>query len=291
MVKSYQEVVAKHPCFAMGKKSNSGRIHLPVSPGCNIACRFCDRSINDHENRPGVTANVITPEEAVEVTRRALELSPEITVAGIAGPGDTLATHYALETFALIKKEFPQLIKCMSTNGLMLPKYADEIAEVGVDTLTVTVNSIDPEIEARLNKGIFYEGRLIEGVEAAKILINNQLEGIKRVAEKGVTVKVNTVFVPEINADHIEEVAEKVASLGAKIYNIIPLIPQHELAWCSAPNCNDLHGVREKAEKHIPVFRHCQRCRADAAGVPGGKDVSKLIYLRPIEVKTTFSHG
>ena len=255
MVKSYQEIVSAHPCFAMGKKSNSGRIHLPVSPGCNIQCRFCDRSVNDYENRPGVTSNVITPEEAVEVVRRALELSPEITVAGIAGPGDTLATHYAIDTFALIKKEFPQLIKCMSTNGLLLPKYVDEIAEVGVDTLTVTVNSINPEIEAKLNKGIFYEGKYIEGVEAAEILIANQLEGIRRAAEYGITVKVNTVFVPEINADYVEEVAEKVGSLGAKIYNIIPLIPQHELVWCSAPTCKELSEIRQRAEQHIPVFR------------------------------------
>ena len=52
-----------HPCF--GAKQNRGRIHLPVAPGCNLECRFCDRKINEEENRPGVTARVIQPEEAV----------------------------------------------------------------------------------------------------------------------------------------------------------------------------------------------------------------------------------
>lgn len=287
----FKEIQAKHPCFAMGRHNGKGRIHLPVSPGCNICCRFCDRAVNDYEERPGVTANVLTPEEAVEVTRRALEACPEITVAGIAGPGDTLATHYALDTFRLIGKEFPQLLKCMSTNGLRLPDYAEEIAEVGVDTLTVTVNAVEPEILAKICKGIYYEGKSYSGTDASEILIHNQLEGIQKAVELGVMVKINTVLIPEINAEHVTKVAETVGGLGAQIYNIIPLIPQHELSWCKAPDCTLLNQIRQESEEFLPVFRHCQHCRADAAGVLGGKDVSKQIYTRPIHAENTFSHG
>jgi nitrogen fixation protein NifB len=82
-----------------------------------------------------------------------------------------------------------------------------------------------------------------------------------------------------------------VAEAGASIYNIIPLIPQHQLAWCSEPSCEDLYEVRKEAEKYIKVFRHCQRCRADAIGVPGGKDISKQIYMRELKLENTFSHG
>ena len=125
----------------------------------------------------------------MEILEKALKLCPDITVAGIAGPGDTLATGYALDTFKLVKKEFPQLIKCMSTNGLLLDERADEIIDVGIDSLTVTVNAVDPEIEAQLNDYIIYHGEKIEGVEAAKILIKNQLNGIKKVASAGITMK------------------------------------------------------------------------------------------------------
>ena len=51
MSNTYQDLQNSHPCFG-GHKNNVGRIHLPVSPGCNIACRFCDRVINDVEERP-----------------------------------------------------------------------------------------------------------------------------------------------------------------------------------------------------------------------------------------------
>lgn len=288
---TFEELKKAHPCFAVGAKANRGRVHLPVSPGCNISCHFCRRDINDTDHRPGVTRGIITPEEALEVVEQAVALCPDITVAGVAGPGDTLATPYALKTFRLIREFFPGIIKCMSTNGLLLPRYAQEIIEVGIDSLTVTVNAVDPEIQAEICGGIVFEGARYEGREAAEILIENQLSGIETLAKAGVTVKVNTVLIPELNGDHVPEVAKVGSKLGAKIYNIIPLIPQHHLAWCSAPDCAQINRARMESEQYLDVFRHCQRCRADAAGIPGGVDVSRQLYLRPVQLENTFSHG
>lgn len=290
MSNTYKDLQNSHPCFG-GHKNNVGRIHLPVSPGCNIACRFCDRVISDVENRPGVTSKVITPKESIEILDKALKLCPEITVAGIAGPGDTLATDYAIDTFRLIKEKFPKLIKCMSTNGLLLYERADEVIDVGVDSLTVTVNAVDPHIEAKLNKYIIYHGKRYEGVEGAKILIDNQIKGIKKVSLPGITVKVNTVLVPGINDEHIETIAKTVKEAGASIYNIIPLIPQHELKDITAPSCAQIDGARSKASKYIDVFRHCKRCRADAVGIPGKSEFGDQIYQKRIMLKETFSHG
>ncbi len=290
MARSFEELEKNHPCFG-GCKFNAGRIHLPVSPGCNIACRFCDRSVNDVEQRPGVTSKVISPDEAGSFITRAVELVPSIKVAGIAGPGDTLATDYAIETFEKISKTHPDLLKCMSTNGLLLNERVEELIEVGIDTLTVTVNAVDPEIEARLNDYIIYHGKKIEGVEGAKILIENQLKGIKKAADAGITLKINTVLVPGINDHHIGTIAKTVSELGAIIYNIIPLIPQHKLKDIPKPTCEQIEDAREEAEKYIKVFRHCAHCRADAVGVPGISEYSKLVYQNRLNVRNTFSHG
>lgn len=287
---NYENLKREHPCFG-GHKNNKGRIHLPVSPGCNIQCKFCERKLSDSEDRPGVTSQVITPGEAIAIVKKALEICPEITVAGIAGPGDTLATPYALETFRLLDEQFPQLLKCMSTNGLLLDEKAEEVIAAKIDSLTVTVNAVDPEIEKKINSAIIFHGKRYEGREAAEILIQNQLEGIKKVSSAGLTVKVNTVLIPGINEEHIETTAKAVAEAGATIYNIIPLIPQHELKDMPAPTCLQIDGARTKAEKYIDVFRHCQRCRADAVGVPGENDFGDRIYQRRIAHKDTFSHG
>ncbi|GHV12789.1 hypothetical protein FACS1894219_06380 [Clostridia bacterium] len=272
----------EHPCFASGKPNNKGRIHLPVSPGCNITCAFCSRAVNSDRTvqRPGVTGEVLTPQEALEVVRNSVAIAPEITVVGIAGPGDTLLTPYALETFRLVKAEFPDLLRCMSTNGLLLPKKADEIIEIGIDTLTVTVNAVAPEI---LRQIIF-------DVNPDK-LIANQLEGIKILSAAGVTIKVNTVLVPGINDAHIEDIAKTVSEAGAKVYNIIPLIPQNMLSHISAPKCEEIDSARVQAEQYLRVFRHCQHCRADAIGVPGGKDYGEQIYANRLKQENTFSHG
>ncbi|MCR5797307.1 MAG: radical SAM protein [Eubacterium sp.] len=290
MSNTYKDLQNSHPCFG-GQKNNAGRIHLPVSPGCNIACRFCDRQVNDVEERPGVTSKVLKPEECEDILTKALEICPDIKVAGIAGPGDTLASDSALNTFKIVREKFPDLIKCMSTNGLLLDERADEIIDIGIDSLTVTVNAVDPEIEEKLNAFIIYHGKKIEGVEAAKILIENQLAGIRKIAAAGITIKVNTVLVPEINGDHIEEIAKTVKEAGATIYNIIPLIPQHELKDITPPTCAQIDGARTKASKYIDVFRHCQRCRADAVGVPGKSEFGDQIYQRRLNIKETFSHG
>lgn len=168
-----------------------------------------------------------------------------------------------------MKEKFPKLIKCMSTNGLLLYEKADEVIDVGIDSLTVTVNAVKPEILTKLNKYIIYHGRKYEGTEGAEILIGNQLKGIRKVAAAGITIKINTVLVPEINGGHIEEIAKTVKEAGASIYNIIPLIPQYELADQKAPVCSQIDEARTKASKYIDVFRHCQQLQGGCGGCSG----------------------
>lgn len=291
MTDRFDHLVKKHPCFDGEAHFKYGRIHLPVSPACNIRCRFCIRSLNEWENRPGVTRSIITPEEAVRMVSKALDLCPDITVIGIAGPGDTLATDHALDTFRSIGQDYPHLIKCLSTNGLRLSEKARQVMEAGVKTVTVTVNAIRPEILTHICSGIVYEGRYIEGREGAHLLISNQLRGIREIRDLGVMVKINTVLIPGINDTHIEELARVARKLGASMMNVLPLIPQGGMRGHPAPDCHQLALARAGAEQHLPVFRHCRQCRADACGVPGkGKDLSHLLYERPLPLET-FSHG
>ena len=290
----FEKLQKKHPCMSGNANVTAGRIHLPVSPSCNIQCRFCTRRFDKSLIRPGVSSLVLKPEEAIDTIKKAKELCPELTVVGIAGPGDTLASDAALDTFALVKKNYPELICCLSTNGFCLPDKVDRIAEIGIETITVTVNAVDPKIEAQINDFVIDEsGVKHEGLEGAELLINNQLQGIKKAAKLGIVVKINSVLCPGINDEHIEEVAKVTSTLGASILNIIPLIPQNGMADLPAPDCRLLEEVRAKAGQYIEVFRHCKHCRADAIGIPGrGKDLHTELYKdRKEEVAETFSHG
>jgi nitrogen fixation protein NifB len=284
-----RDIMKDHPCFSDGAHGRKGRLHLPVSRSCNIQCRFCTRSCNLNEQRPGVSNGILAPGDAVDTVAKALSLCPDITVVGIAGPGDALASPEALEVFRLVHARFPELIKCLSTNGLALPGKGPALRSSGVRSVTVTVNAVNPLIASEVVSHIVYEGEVIRGIDAGRILIEQQLRGIREAAGLGMAVKVNTVLIPTINDLHVGDIARAVSGAGASMHNIIPLIPQHELAHISAPTCEELRSAREAAGKHVKQFLHCQHCRADACGVPGQSDFSGQLFSgRTME---TFSHG
>jgi nitrogen fixation protein NifB len=261
-----------HPCFG-GNHHKNGRMHLAVAPKCNIKCGYCSRRHDcANESRPGVTSRILTPQEALLKVREVMAselLGPVIKVIGIAGPGDPLANEETFETFRLVKEEFPHLILCMSTNGLLLPEKIDLLEELGLHSLTVTVNALDPEVGGRIYSHVRYHGRTYSGREGASILIANQLAGLERAAAYGMTIKVNTVLIPGVNDGQVELVGRKVKELGAFVMNVMPLIPQSDFAGVVPPTPEELDEVRRANEKIIGQFKHCRQCRADAVGLIG----------------------
>ena len=261
-------VVDEHPCFSEGASYRYGRIHLPVAPKCNIQCNYCDRKYDCvNESRPGVTSRVISPEEATSRVEEVTGEYPNIRVAGIAGPGDPLFNETTFETLRLINDRFPDMHKCISTNGLLLVDKVTLLKESGVDTLTVTLNAVEPVIGAKIYSFVYYQGERLKGIEAAMVLLNNQLAGIKIAIEAGITVKVNTVLIPNINDNHIIEVARKIKELGVYMHNIMPLIPLAGFADGSPPSPDEITKLRDECGWIVRQMTHCRQCRADAIGL------------------------
>ncbi len=276
----FAHVTKAHPCFNEKMHDKVGRAHVPIAPKCNIYCNFCTRDINQDENRPGVASCVMSADGAIEHVEEVTKEGP-ISVVGVAGPGDSLANEATFEFFKKLDKSNSDLIKCMSTNGLLLPKYAEKLAELGVNTVTVTVNAIDPEIGKDIYTFIKYEDKIYKGKEAAEILIKNQLEGIEKLSNLGVIIKVNSVLIPGLNDEHIVEIAKEVKKRGASLMNVLPLIPLNKMKDYSRPSCDEIEKVRDEVEEILPVFRACTQCRADAYGIPGKKSEDKHLGMSP----------
>jgi nitrogen fixation protein NifB len=86
--------IKKHPCFNKEMHHKTGRIHLPVAPRCNIQCNYCSRNFDCvNESRPGVTSELLKPKEALVYLENMLEKIKNISVVGIAGPGDPFAAR------------------------------------------------------------------------------------------------------------------------------------------------------------------------------------------------------
>ena len=262
----------KHPCYSHSAHFRYGRIHLPVAAECNLGCNYCERQTGGmtyHSYRPAVTDRILTPREALSEVAQHVE-DGNFTVVGIAGPGEPLCNPGTFETLRLVRDSYPELMLCLSTNGLLLPKYAEFLRDLGVQTITVTLNAIDPEIGERIYAYVKYDGEVLKGMEGAKMLLENQLMGMEKAVRLGLVIKVNSILIPGVNGNgHLEKIASTVKKLGVYIQNITPLIPLGRLKHLEAPSCDELRWTRFRCEQIIRQFRLCRQCRADSAGIPG----------------------
>ncbi|NLA39576.1 MAG: radical SAM protein, partial [Methanomicrobiales archaeon] len=232
--------INEHPCYSEKACHVFGRCHLPVAPKCNIQCNYCVRDFDCvNESRPGVTSKVLSPEESLDLVRRVVKEFPYVKVIGIAGPGEPLANPETFEALRLVHGEFPHLIMCLSTNGLMLPESIEELTKYNVGNITVTLSAVDPAIGEKIYSWVEYKGKKYHGREAAELLLSQQLKGIEMAVAKKVFVKINTVYIPGINDEHIPEIAKKAGEMGAYTFNVIPLIPLYKFADITPPTPKD----------------------------------------------------
>jgi nitrogen fixation protein NifB len=262
-----------HPCFDREAHKKFGRVHLPVAPRCNIQCNFCNRKYDCmNESRPGVTSTMLTPQQAIAYLRHVVAERPEITVMGIAGPGDPFANpEETMETLRLTRKFFPKMILCVATNGLNVASYVDEMAELKVSHVTLTINAVDPVIGSEIYAWVRDGKRPLRGEEASAVLSARQIDALVKLKSRGITVKVNTIIMPGVNDDHIRDVAKKVSALGADIMNLMPLVPVKGAAFEQVPPPDTMTTARLRLQcgQLLPQMTHCARCRADAVGYIG----------------------
>ena len=269
--------INNHPCFSEDAHHHYARMHVAVAPACNIQCHYCNRKYDcSNESRPGVVSELLTPDQAVKKVLAVAASIPQMTVLGIAGPGDPLANpERTLETFRQLSEKAPDIKLCVSTNGLALPELVDDICQHNIEHVTITINCVDPDVGAKIYPWIFWKNRRIKGRKAAEILIAQQQKGLEMLVARGVLVKVNSVLIPGVNDDHLKEVSRVVKAKGAFLHNVMPLIaePEHGtfygLMGQRGPTHEELQALQDACAGDMAMMRHCRQCRADAVGMLG----------------------
>ncbi len=272
-----REKVENHPCYSEEAHHYFARMHVAVAPACNIQCHYCNRKYDcSNESRPGVVSELLTPEQAIKKTKAVAANIPQMTVLGIAGPGDPLANpERTFETFRGLSEEAPDIKLCVSTNGLALPESVDELAKHNIDHVTITINCVDPKIGAQIYPWIYWNNRRIRGEKGAAILIEQQQKGLEMLVERGILVKVNSVMIPGVNDEHLKEVSRIVKSKGAFLHNVMPLIAEEEhgtfygVMGQRGPEPEELQDLQDDCAGDMNMMRHCRQCRADAVGLLG----------------------
>ncbi len=269
--------VYNHPCYSEQAHHYFARMHVAVAPACNIQCHYCNRKYDcANESRPGVVSELLTPEQAVKKTLAVAATIPQMAVLGVAGPGDPLANpERTFATFRALSERAPDIKLCVSTNGLALPDWVDELAKYNIDHVTITINCVDPAVGAGIYPWIFWNNRRIKGVKGVKILIERQQKGLEMLVERGILVKVNSVMIPGVNDGHLTEVGRVVKQKGAFLHNVMPLIAKAEhgtfygVMGQRGPTHGELQALQDACAGNMNVMRHCRQCRADAVGMLG----------------------
>lgn len=269
--------VQDHPCYSEEAHHHYARMHVAVAPACNIQCHYCNRKYDcANESRPGVVSELLSPDQAVKKVMAVAANIPQMTVLGIAGPGDPLANpERTFETFRQLTEKAPDIKLCVSTNGLSLPEQVEELCKHNIDHVTITINCVDPDVGAKIYPWIFWNNRRIKGRKGAEILIAQQQKGLQMLTERGVLVKVNSVMIPGVNDKHLEEVSKIVKAKGAFLHNVMPLIAEAEhgtfygVMGQRGPTHDELQSLQDSCAGDMNMMRHCRQCRADAVGMLG----------------------
>ena len=103
-----------------------------------------------------------------------------------AGPGSIAVTAPAITLADVIVGRDLQ-----TTSTLLLANAPPNPVNV-----TLTVNAVDPEIGAKVYSWIRDDKRPFRGVTGARILLERQLEAVRRLTAHGILVKINSVMIP-----------------------------------------------------------------------------------------------
>jgi nitrogen fixation protein NifB len=265
--------LANHPCFNPDVYRKAARIHLPVAPRCNLQCNYCDRSFDcANETRPGVSSVLLSPFQAVTYLKAVYARIPSLSVVGIAGPGDPFANPVeTMTTLRLVREEFPNILLCVASNGLGLVEHLDELVELKVSHVTLTINAVSPAVGARIYRWVRYGDGVYRGVQGAELLLGRQREAMAQLRQTPILVKINTIVLPGINDGEIAAVASEARAAGAEIMNTMAMVPVPGTPFESLgePGLEIMAAARLAAGKQLPQMSHCARCRADACGLVG----------------------
>ncbi len=128
----------------------------------------------------------------------------------------------------LLRRDVPDLVRiakqevglrevALTTNGYLLAAKADELKRAGLDRVNVSLDSLDPEIFARMNGRGLDIRRVFEGIRAAK--------------GAGLPVKLNMVVQRGVNDEQVEPMAEWARAEGLTLRFIEFMDVGNHNAW------------------------------------------------------------
>lgn len=217
-------------------------LRLPVAPVAFFRMRYAP------EGKKGQALNA--SEVLAEIGQHK-----GITHVEIDGPGDPLASVAAtVATVSLIRQEYPDLSLGLTTLGLGAAEQAGALAEAGLQSVTLLVDTQDAETAEKLYAWIRPGKKTIPLKTIVPQLLEDQAKAIKAFAEAGVRVTIRTTVYPGLNAHQLVGLAENAAELGARAMKLVPFVagPDQENAP-EQPTRVHMEQIAKLTNQYLPT--------------------------------------
>lgn len=258
----------KHCCFNTTNSCvQNVRIHVPLAEICTMNCFYCnykyDKNISKNDNRPGIAKELVNGKNKIkDYLSEKITKFNDVNIIGVSGPGDPFQNPKALRYLIdIMKSQYNHLHLCLCTNGNFdYNEYIDILKFEQLKFITITINTLDALKSMQIYKSIDTDA-------SAKKMINNQISLIKFCKEIGLKVKVNTVYLENINCDDIVEMYSQLMKYNVDCFNLIPQVKinsNNKDFMCDKLKYDNI--IEELKSRDFPMIYHCYRCNADFCG-------------------------
>ena len=193
--------------FRLDKTAKTGQ--LISGRICNLDCIWCHHDYFNHsDSHRCAISNEMFADSIVRVIAAA---KVEEAVVRIGGNGEpTLVGCAELVELIELLRQIPQVKSIrMTTNGVLLEEMTRPLRDAGLDVVTISLNSLDPEIY-RFYAGSYCLERVLSSLEASLAV--------------GLITRVNVIYC-RLNARELGDfldLAQRNRSLTLKFFDLIP---------------------------------------------------------------------
>jgi len=205
-------------------------LRLSVTDRCNLRCVYC--MSEDMRFRSG--SELLSMEELDRVAR--LFVARGVRKLRITG-GEPLVRKGVIELFRSLSgclKDGSLDELTLTTNGLRLAHFAQDLAAAGVRRVNVSLDTLDPRRFAQITRGGALE-KVLEGIEAAQ--------------DSGMAVKLNAVALRGVTDLEIHELIEFAHGRGMTL-SLIETMPLGQTGCDRTEQFLGLDALRREISRH-----------------------------------------
>jgi cyclic pyranopterin phosphate synthase len=228
-------------------------LRISVTDKCNLRCRYCmpeeGMPVRRHEE-------FLSFEQITAIVREAVRLG--VTKVRLTG-GEPLVKRGIVDLVGMLHGVEGLQHLAMTTNGTLLTRYAAALKAAGLDSLNISLDSLDPRRYHHLTRG----GD-----------IRHVLAGIDAAVAHRFPVKINMVVLEDTSGQEIEGLRRFCSERGVKLQLInhydLRLEKRHDYRYDRPPRCEECNRIRLLADGTLkPCLHSDQEIPVDMDDIQG----------------------